>query len=238
MDGAQVAFEQISGYPYRVKIGDGGDSVCGLERSLHFAAGGIYVQNGATDRSRNLCCVASAIFREAEFVHPLSCAFLFGVRGGANGSQFLEVGLRHYFVRNHHLAAIESTVGAQNFDSRFVEVGAGLRYVSALKLRDGLAFAHLLPRGQRKIHQPSTERRVDMDQMCRVSFNAPGYFEGARCTLHMNRLDLEVDFGLFGLNRRNVVPTAREEEYGGADEKCGDALRMNICHGLISVCAA
>jgi hypothetical protein len=34
----------------------------------------------------------------------------------------------------------------------------------------------------------------------------------------MNRLDLDVDLGLFGLNRRNVVPTAREEKCGGADE--------------------
>jgi hypothetical protein len=172
-------------------------------------------------------------------VDPLSCAFLFRVGGGTNGGQFLEVGLRHYFVRKHHFAAIECTVGAQNFDSRFVEVGAGLRYVSALKLRDGLTFAHLLPWGQRKIHQTSTERSVDMDQMCRISFNAPGDFEGAAGILHMDRLDLDIDLGLFGLNRRNVVPTAREEKCGSADEKCRDALRrMNTCHGLISVCAA
>jgi hypothetical protein len=116
-------------------------------------------------------------------VHPLSCAFLFGVGGGANRGQLLEIGLRHYFVRNHELAAIECSVGAQNFDSRFVEVGAGLRYVSALKLRDGLTFAHLLPWGQRKIHQPSTERSVDMDEMGRIRFNAPGDFEGVAGTL-------------------------------------------------------
>jgi hypothetical protein len=49
-----------------------------------------------------------------------------------------------------------------------------------------------------------------MDQMCRVSFNAPWDFEGAGCTLHMNRVDLEVDLGLFGFNRWSVVPAASE----------------------------
>jgi hypothetical protein len=172
-------------------------------------------------------------------VHSLSGAFLFGVSGSVNRGQLLEIGLRHHFVRNQHLAAIESTVGAQNFDPRFVEVGACLRHVTALKQRDGLTFAHLLSCNQGKIHQASAERSVDMDQMCGVSFNASRDFEGAGCTLRMDGLDLEVDLGLLGLDRRSVVPAASEQEYGGAEERRWDALqRMDTFHGLISVCAA
>jgi hypothetical protein len=78
-----------------------------------------------------------------------------------------------------------------------------------------------------------------MDQMCGVSFNAPWDFEGVGCAPHMNRLNLEVDLGLFGLNCWSVVPTADEQEYGGADERRRDGLqRMDTFHGLISVCAA
>jgi hypothetical protein len=88
-------------------------------------------------------------------VYSLSSAFLFGVSGGGNSGQLLEIGLRHYFVRNQQLAAIESAVGAENFDPRLVKVGARLRHVTALQQRDGLTFAYLLTWSQRKIHKTS-----------------------------------------------------------------------------------
>jgi hypothetical protein len=151
-------------------------------------------------------------------VHSLSGALLFGMSGGANSGELLEVSLRHHFVRNQQLAAIESTVGAQNFDSRFVEVGASLRHVTALQQCDWLTFAHLLPWSQRKIHQASAERSVDMNQMRGVSFNAPRDFEGPASTLHMYYLNLEVDLWLFSFNRWSFVPAASEQEYGDAGE--------------------
>jgi hypothetical protein len=151
-------------------------------------------------------------------VHSLSGALLFGVSGSVNGGQLLEVSLRHHFVRNQQFAAVESAVGAQNFDSRFVEVSACLRHVPALQQSDWLPFAHLLPWSQRKIHQASAERSVDMDQMRGVSFNPPRDFEGGGRTLHMNRLNLEVYLWLVGFNRGSFVPAAGEQKYGDAGE--------------------
>jgi hypothetical protein len=77
-----------------------------------------------------------------------------------------------------------------------------------------------------------------MDQMCRIGFDPSGDFQRASCALRMNRLDFEVDFGLFGLDRRNIVSTAGQQK-DGAEKRRRDALqRMNAFHGLISVCAA
>src|ERR1017187_10999552 len=94
-------------------------------------------------------------------------------------------------MREQNFASIQRAAGAKSFDMGFFEVRASLCHVATLQLGNCLAFVHLLTGGQGHIHEATTERSVDMDQMRRVCFDTSWNFEHVTDALYVNRLDLE-----------------------------------------------
>ena len=95
----------------------------------------------------------------------------FRVRRLIRSFEVIIIALRHHFVLQQKLGAIQLAVGTRYLDFRLIVIGSCLSNLAALDEADGLSLGHLLPWPNIQFDQATGDLRVDMDHPGRVGRN-------------------------------------------------------------------
>jgi hypothetical protein len=110
------------------------------------------------------------------------------------GFEIIVIALRHHFVLQQKLGAIELAVGTGYFDFGLIVIGSGLGNLAALDKANGLILRHLLPGPDIQLDQAASDLRVDMDHSRGVGLNPRPQFQAIRNRLGMDGRDLDRGF--------------------------------------------
>jgi hypothetical protein len=127
-------------------------------------------------------------------VNSLDGARELRVRRLIRGFNVIVITLRHHFVLQQKLGAIELAVGTGYLDFGLIVIGSGLGNLAALDKADGLILRHLLPGANIQLDQAASDLGVDMDHSRGVGLNPRGELEAVRNRLRMDGRDLDWGF--------------------------------------------
>ena len=117
---------------------------------------------------------------EAQHVNSLDGAGKLGVRRLIRGFEVIVIALRHHFVLQQKLGAIELAVGTCYLDFRLIVIGSCRRNLAALDEADGLPLGYFLPGPNIQFDQSAGDLRVDMDHAGWVGHNPRGEHQAIR----------------------------------------------------------
>ena len=104
------------------------------------------------------------------------------------------VALRHYFVLEQKLGAIELVVGTRYFNFGLVVIGSRFGNLVALDEANGLVLFHLHPWPHVQLDQPPGDLGVDMDHARGIGFHPRGELQAIGHCLRVDGRDLDGSF--------------------------------------------
>jgi hypothetical protein len=144
--------------------------------------------------------------------------------------QVIVIPLRHHFVLQENLGAIQLVIGTGHLDFRLIVISSRLCNLTALNKTDGLALGHFLPGPDIQFDQATGNLRVDMDHAGWVRFNPGGEHQVVGNRLGMDGRDLDWSFlrRRFPDRRRRMISTAKASQKGKQHKP------TSVPHGIIS----
>src|ERR1700722_575908 len=200
-----------------------------MERTLRLTAGRSYVEHLTADGCAQLRGVRGSFGREAQHVNPLYGPGKLRMRRLVRGFEIIVIALRHHFMLQQELGAIQLTVGTCYLDFRLIVVGSRRRNLAALNKADGLTLGHVLPRPNIQFDQAAGDLGIDMKHPAWVGHNTGSEHQAIRNRLRMDGGNLDRCFLGPILTRGAALLMAAE----ACDERKGRKPISNS-HGSIS----